>query len=106
MEWLESIHRSQVSKVTGILCLGHAGVIDNEQADKLVVSALVKGKLQCDKKDVIKALWDKVWSRSDQVGNLYVDRMKLLGIMRGSGRYSALRGKTRRFLQPVCNWYY
>jgi len=63
----------------------------------LAVSALVKGNLKNDKKDVIKALWDKVWSRSDQVENLYVDRMKLLGIMRGSSSYSALREKTRRF---------
>jgi len=30
---------------------------------------------------------DKVWSRSDQVKNLYVGTMNLLGIMRSSGRY-------------------
>jgi len=72
-------------------------VLGNEQVDKLAGSALVKGNLQYDKKDVIRALWDKVWSGSDQVENLYVNRMKQLGIKRGSGRYSALRGKTRRF---------
>jgi len=40
---------------------------------------------------------NEVWSRSDQVDNLYVDRMNLLGIKRGSDSYSALSGKTRRF---------
>jgi len=74
-----------------IFCPGHAGVLGNEQANKLAVSAFVKRKLQYDKKHVIKALWDKVWSRSDQVENFYV------GIIRGSSRYSALRGKARRF---------
>jgi len=85
--------------VTWIFCPGHAGVLGNEQADKLAGLALVKEKIQYDKKNVIKVLWDKVWSGSDQVENLYVDRMKLLDIMRGSGRYFALRGKTRFFNQ-------
>ena len=41
MEWLESIRKSQVSKVTWIFCPGHAGVLGNEQADKLTGLALV-----------------------------------------------------------------
>ena len=56
--------------MTWIFCPGHAGVLCNEQADKMTGLALVKGKLQYDKRDVIKALWDKVWSKSDQ-GNYY-----------------------------------
>jgi len=35
-------------------------VLGNDQADKLTGAALVKEKLQYDKKDVIKALWDKI----------------------------------------------
>jgi len=40
--------------------------------------------------DVIRALWGRS-------GRVYVDRMKLPGIMRTYGRYSTLRRKTRRF---------
>jgi hypothetical protein len=51
----------------------------------------VKGKLQYGKNDVIKALWDKIWSESDKIKNVFVDRMKLFGVARSFGRYSTLR---------------
>jgi hypothetical protein len=33
--------------------------------------------------------------------NVYVDRMKLLGMARGCGRYLTLRGKSRRILNQL-----
>jgi hypothetical protein len=51
----------------------------------------VKGKLKFDKNDVIKDLWEKVWSDSDKMENVYVDRVKLPSMVRGFGRYSTLR---------------
>jgi len=57
------------------------------------------------KNDVIKALWDKVWSGSVDVENLCVDKMKPLGIMRGFGRYCVER-EDQKIFQSVYNWYY
>jgi hypothetical protein len=39
------------------------------------------------KNNVIKDVWDKVWSDSDKMKNVHKDRMKLLGMVRGFGRY-------------------
>jgi len=89
-EWLKSVQRSRISKVTGIFCPGHTGVRGNEWADKLAGLAHVEGKLCYDKNDIIRALWDKMWGKSEHMENFCVERMRLLGMTRGSGRHSTL----------------
>jgi hypothetical protein len=69
-------------------------VCGNEEADRLAGSAPVKGKLQDDKNDVIKTLWDTVWSDSDKMENVYVGRMKLFVMARDFARHSLLTGKS------------
>jgi ribonuclease HI len=54
------IKKTQVVGITWINYPGNAGVHGNEEADRLAVSAPVGGQLLHDRKDVIKALGDKV----------------------------------------------
>jgi len=56
VEWLESVQRSQISKVTWIFCPGHTEVHGNEQADKLAGSTQTEGEFCYDKDDVIREL--------------------------------------------------
>jgi hypothetical protein len=74
---------------------GHVGVRGNEEADKLTGYAPVKGKIQYDKNDVIKALWDNVWNDSHKMEIVYGVGIKLLGMARDFGKYFMLRGKSR-----------
>jgi hypothetical protein len=66
---------------------GHAGVRGNEEADRLAVLAPVGGQLLDDRKDVIKALWDKAWRESEGTENVYVERMRLMRVARGTGKH-------------------
>jgi hypothetical protein len=54
----------------------------------------LKGKLQHDKNDVIKVLWDKGWSESDKLENVNVDIMIMLGMA------DIPRCEDRRFFNP------
>jgi hypothetical protein len=64
--------------ITWIYCPGHAGVCGNEEVDRLAVLELVGGQLLHDKREAIRALWDKVWRESKDTENVYVDRMRLM----------------------------
>jgi hypothetical protein len=100
-EWLESLNKTKVVEITWIYCPGHAGVRGKEEADRLAVSAPVGSQLLYDKRDVISALWDKVWRESEDSENVYVDRMRLKRVARGSGRHSSLQGKARRIFNQI-----
>jgi hypothetical protein len=62
----------------------------NEEADRLAISAPVGGQLFHDRKDFIKTLWDKVWKESEDTENVYVDRVRLMQVVRCSGRHLSL----------------
>ena len=55
-EWRASLERTQVVGILWIFSPGHAGVVGNEQADRLAGSAPLGGELMHDKTDVVKAL--------------------------------------------------
>ena len=95
-EWLASLQKSQIVRIVWIFCPGHAGVRGNEQADRLAGRAPLDGSLPMDKGEVVARLWDQVEKVEEQIENPHVERMRLRGIGRGSGRISKLRGKTRR----------
>ena len=95
-EWLASLQKSQIVRIVWIFCPGHAGVRGNEQADRLAGRAPLGGSLPMDKGEVVARLWDQVEKAEEQIENPHVERMRLRGICRGSGRISKLRGKTRR----------
>jgi hypothetical protein len=84
-----------------LFCPGHAGVRENEEVDSLAVSAPVGGQLLHDKRYVIGALWDKAWRESDDTENVYVDRMRLMRVARGSGRHSSLQGKAQKIFNQI-----
>jgi hypothetical protein len=44
------------------------------------VSAPVEGQLLHNRRDVIKALWDKAWRDSEDTENVYFDRMRLMRV--------------------------
>jgi len=93
IDWLGSLNRSQVMGIKLVYYPGYAGVHGNEQADEIAGMVPVGKQLLYDRND---ALWDKVCSESDETENAYVDRMRLLGVMRGSGGHSTLQGNVRR----------
>jgi hypothetical protein len=53
----------------------------------------VVGQLLHDRRDVIRALWDNAWRKSEDIKNVYVDRMRLMGVARGSGRHLSKQRK-------------
>ena len=95
-EWLASLRKSWVENIVWMFSPGHAGVLGNEQADRLAGSAQFGGILMHDKADVVKMLWKNVCSSEEQVEHHSLVRMIQRGVMRGSGRYSTLRGKVKR----------
>jgi hypothetical protein len=100
-EWLESLNKTKVVGITWMFCPGHADVCGNEEADRLAVSALVGGQLLHVKRDVIRTLWDKAWRESEDTENVYVDRMRLMRVARGSERYLSLQGKAWRIFNQI-----
>ena len=101
VEWLSSLLRTQIVRIIWIFSPGHAGVRGNEQADRLAGNAPLGGSLPMDKGEVVLRLWDQVERAEEQSENPYVERMRLRGIVRGSGRSSKLGGKTRRTLNQL-----
>ena len=95
-EWLASLRKSRVENIVWIFSSGHAGVLGNEQADRLAGSAQFGGILMHDKAYVVKMLWKNMCSSKEQVEHHSLVRMIQRGVMRGFGRYSTLRGKVRR----------
>ena len=95
-EWLASIQRSQVARITCIFSPGHAGVLGNEQADRLAGSAKLGGVLMHDRADVAAALWEHVYTSEEQMDYHGLARMRHQGVTRGAGRRSTHRGKARR----------
>jgi len=66
IERLESLNKSQVMGITWVFCLGHAGLHGNEQVDKFIWLVPVAGQLLFYRNDVIGAVWDKMYSESDE----------------------------------------
>jgi hypothetical protein len=61
----------------------------------------VGGQLLHDRRDVIKALWDKAWKELEDSEIVYVDRMRLMQVARGSGRHSSLQGKAWKIFNQI-----
>ena len=100
-EWLASLQKSQIVRIVWIFCPGHAGLLVNEQADRLAGNAPLGGSLPMDNGEVVVRLWDQVEKAEEQTENSYVERMRLRGIGSGSGRISKLIGKTRRTFNQI-----
>ena len=100
-EWCASLQRSRVTSIVWIFSPGHAGVLGNEQADRLAGSAQLGGLLMHDKADVVKALWEHEDGLEEQVDYHGLVRLKQRGVARGSGRHSTLRGKARRTFNQI-----
>jgi trehalose utilization protein len=49
----------------------------------------------------VKVLLEKAGKESDDTDNMYVDRMKLLAVTRGTGRQSTLQGKARKIFNEI-----
>jgi hypothetical protein len=89
--------------ITWIYFPGHAGVRGNEEADRLGVSASVGGQLLHDRRDVIKALRE-AWRGSEDTESVYVDRIRLMRVARGSGRHSYSQGKAWKIFNQITTW--
>jgi hypothetical protein len=51
-----------------------------------------------DRRDVIRALWDKAWRELEDTENVNVDRMRLMQVARDSGRHHLSKGKLGKYL--------
>jgi hypothetical protein len=69
--------------------------------DRLAVSVPVGGQLLHDKRDAIGALWDKAWRELEDTENVYIDRMRLMRVARGSRRHSSLQEKAWRIFNQI-----
>jgi len=58
-QWLESVQRSMLQKVTFIFVPGHVGVRGNEGADRLAGTAIIFGGRAMDRVDILNAVTEK-----------------------------------------------
>jgi hypothetical protein len=77
--------------------------VGNKETDRLAVSAPVVSQLLHDKRDVVRALWDKAWRESEDTENIYVDRNRLMQVEKGHGRHSSLQRKALRIFNQIAH---
>jgi hypothetical protein len=58
----------------------------------------VVGQLLHDRRDVIRALWDNAWRESEDIKNVYVDRMRLWEWRGALEDINLCRGRLRKYL--------
>jgi ribonuclease HI len=86
-QWLESITKSKLSKVTFIFVPGHAGVLGNERADQLAADAVIAEGQPMDRGDILNAV--KESARREDFGDVdapAITRMQDMGLKVGVAR--------------------
>ena len=103
-EWMDTIRGSPLRSLTWIFCPGHAGVGVNEEADRLAGDApLGDDFVQLDRHQILQRLSQDLIELEEREtdGSHYVERMKELGIQRGSGKHTDISGNNRRISNQI-----
>ena len=98
--FLRSIARTQLTRLTWVFTPGHAGVSGNERADRLAGSAQLMHDLQLSEADVLENIRIKRPLTAEE-DSATVQRLCELGVKRGSGCKSTLRGLNRHRVNQI-----
>ena len=98
-EWHQSIGRIGLQSIKWIFCPGHSGVGGNVEADKLAGQAVVNCSVSCDRRELLQILEQKLREEEESQDDNHnaIERMKEMGIQRGSARTCTLAGRERRY---------
>ena len=89
----------QLRRILWVYCPGHAGVKENDRADRLAGKATITGGLYLGKSEVLRSL--RHYLRAQSQGHHTIDRLEERGVERGSAHRSSLRGRERAIVcQP------
>ncbi len=94
VEWVESIRRSHLKKMTWVYTSRHAGVQGNERADFLANNAPTQAGRGMDRADIINAVRSQL---CDMGRSTTLERVRELGVKFGHARQCCLRGRERRY---------
>ena len=75
-DWKSTIRESSLEKVAWIFSPGHAGVADNERADKLADEAKVGGRMTLDPPTVLAAVQEILRKNREESGSNTLRRSK------------------------------
>ena len=98
-DWHEAMNTIKLRKLTWIYCPGHAGVKGNERADKLAGKAISESSLRLGRSEILRKL--RSYLQEQTADHHTIDRLIQNGIVRGSGRKSSLKGKTRTIINQT-----
>ena len=93
-EWVDSIEKSRLNKITWLFCPGHAGVRGNERADELAGKATLGGRLTLDPPVVLAQCKESLNAQEEEESFTLSLLAEKCG--RGAGRRSETRGQNRR----------
>jgi hypothetical protein len=91
-EWADLLMHSRIDQITWIYCPGHAGVMGNEQANRLAGRAPIEGVLKWDKSVLVMAVRD-VSNREEMLArenDPHIIRLREWGVKQGEVRISML----------------
>ncbi|BFZ22749.1 hypothetical protein BsWGS_25788 [Bradybaena similaris] len=96
-EWADLLTVSNTEMLAWIYCSGHAGVLGNEQADRLAGEAPIQEGLKWDRADVLTTLKEQSIREEEEAlrNDPHVNRMIGNGVKYGEGRTSTLSGRRR-----------
>ena len=92
-DWHTAMHSLRLQRLLWIYCPGHAGVSRNERADRLASTADITSGLQLGRAEVLRGL--RNFLNMDKPEHHSIDRLKEIGVEKGSGRHSTLQGRQR-----------
>ena len=100
---MDSVAATDMKALTWIYCLGHAEVHGNEVADQLTGAAKVDCEVSEDKNDVLKRLTEylREEEESQWAEHHGIERMMVMNVRKGEGRYSSMEGKARRMENQI-----
>ena len=94
-EWNVLMVDIHLQKLLWLYCPGHAGVKENDRADRLADKAAVTSGLFLGRSEVLRSLRHYLRTQSQGLGHHTIDRLKERGVERGSARRSSLKGRER-----------
>lgn len=99
-QWLQSVIRSGLQRVTFIFVPGHAGVSGNERADRLASCAPIASGRAMDRADILNAIREKGRTEDSQndEDSTSVSRLLELGVKCGAARLERHTGHMRQLI--------
>ena len=92
-DWHTAMHSLRLHTLLWVYCPRHAGVNENERADRLASTANITSGLQLGRAEVLRGL--RNFLNMDRPEHHSIDRLKQRGVEKGSGRHSTVRGRER-----------